>query len=210
MHEHIVVMGGSFNPPTIAHQRLLLCALNALGADKGIFIPSSDGYVKAKMKRAKHPEETLAEHIRLEMLNAMAEDDSRLCVDDLEYRRKEKSYTYETMLEVQEKYPDATLCFLAGGDKVDIFPRWHRIEEFLARFHIIVVKRNGENPEAAIATNVFLRQHKDKFHVIEAPDGIEGISSSAIRDKIRSGEPGAEEMCHPKVWQMLMENGGIK
>ena len=117
----IVVMGGSFNPPTIAHQRLLLDAVNALGADKGIFVPSSHAYVKTKMKRAKHPEETLVEYQRLKMLSAMCEDDPRLCVDDLEFHRKGKGYTYETMLEVQEKYPDATLCFLAGGDKVDIF-----------------------------------------------------------------------------------------
>lgn len=96
--------------------------MNALGADKGIFVPSSHAYVKAKMKRAKHPEETLVEYLRLKMLTAMAEDDPRLTVDDLEFHRKGKGYTYETMLEVQEKYPDATLYFLAGGDKVDISP----------------------------------------------------------------------------------------
>lgn len=209
MNERIIVMGGSFNPPTIAHQRLLLGAVNALGADKGIFVPSSHAYVKTKMKRAKHPEETLIEYLRLKMLTAMAEDDPRLTVDDLEFHRKGKGYTYETMLEVQEKYPDATLYFLAGGDKVDIFPRWHRINEFLERFHIIVIKRDGEDPEAAIEANDFLRSHKDKFHVIEAPEGIEGISSSAVRDKLREGEPGAEKLCHPKVWKLIQENGGI-
>ena len=71
MNERIIVMGGSFNPPTIAHQRLLLGAVNALGANKGIFVPSSHAYVKTKMKRAKHPEETLAEHLRLKMLNVL-------------------------------------------------------------------------------------------------------------------------------------------
>ena len=85
MNERIIVMGGSFNPPTIAHQRLLLGAVNALNAHKGIFVPSSNGYVTSKMKRAKHPEETLPEHLRLKMLSAMAEDDPRLTVDDLEY-----------------------------------------------------------------------------------------------------------------------------
>ena len=209
MNKLIIVMGGSFNPPTIAHQRLLLGAVNALGADKGIFVPSSHAYVKTKMKRDKHPEETLPEHLRLKMLNAMAEDDPRLSVDDLEFHRKGKGYTYETMLDVQEKYPDATLYFLAGGDKVDIFPRWHRIQEFLDRFHIIVVRRDGEDPETAMVANDFLRSHKDKFHVIEAPQGIEGISSSAIRDKLREGQSGAEAMCHPIVWKLIQENGGI-
>lgn len=42
MNEQIIVMGRSINPPTIAHQRLLLGAVNALGADKGIFVPSSN------------------------------------------------------------------------------------------------------------------------------------------------------------------------
>lgn len=209
MNERIIVMGGSFNPPTIAHQRLLLGAVNALGADKGIFVPSSNAYVKTKMKRARHPEETLTEHLRLKMLSVMAEDDPRLSVDDLEYHRKGKGYTYETMLEVQEKYPDATLYFLAGGDKVDIFPRWHRIHDFLEHFHIIVVRRDGEDPQTAIEGNDFLRSRKDKFHVIEAPEGIEGISSTAIREKLREGEPGAEEMCHSGVWKLLQENGGV-
>lgn len=209
MNERIIVMGGSFNPPTIAHQRLLLEAVNALNADKGIFVPSSNGYVKTKMRRAKCPEEALPEKLRLRMLEVMAADDPRLTADDLEYHRKVKGYTYETMLELQEKHPDAELFFLAGGDKVEIFPRWHRITEFLERFHIIVVKRDGEDPEAAMEANDFLRQHRDRFHVIAAPEGIEGISSSAIRDKLREGEDGAEELCHPGVWKLIQENGGV-
>ena len=36
----IVVMGGSFNPPTIAHQRLLVGAVKELGADTDIFVIS--------------------------------------------------------------------------------------------------------------------------------------------------------------------------
>ena len=112
----IIVMGGSFNPPTIAHQKLLLAAVRELNAAKGIFVPSSHAYVKTKMRRAGHPEETLSESLRLAMLNAMAADDSRLAVDDLEYHRKEKGYTYETMVSLRAKYPDAELYFLAGGD----------------------------------------------------------------------------------------------
>ena len=49
----IVVMGGSFNPPTVAHQRLLLGAVKELEANMGIFVPSSHTYVSIKMRRAK-------------------------------------------------------------------------------------------------------------------------------------------------------------
>ena len=39
--ERIVVMGGSFNPPTLSHSQLLLAAMDALHAVKGIFVPVS-------------------------------------------------------------------------------------------------------------------------------------------------------------------------
>ena len=99
---------------------------------------------------------------------------------------------------------------MAGGDKVSVISRWHRIREFLDRFKILVVKRDRDDPETGLRENPFLREHLDRFQIIPAPDGLEGISSSAVRDKLRSGEPGAEEMLHPKVWEILIENGGMR
>ena len=206
----IIVMGGSFNPPTIAHQRLLLGAVKELGADTGIFVPSSHTYVSIKMRRAKLPKEVLREVVRLRMLNAMCEDDPRLTVDDCEFHRTEKGYTYESMETIQEKYLEAELYFLAGGDKVSVISRWHRIREFLERFRSLVVKRDQDDPETGLRENPFLRQHLDRFRIIQAPEGIEGISSSSVRDRLRNAEPGAEELLHPRVWQLLRDNGGMK
>lgn len=210
MNEKIVVMGGSFNPPTVAHQRLLLGALDALGADKGIFVPSSHTYVSIKMRRAKLPKEVLPQDVRLRMLKAMCEDDPRLTVDDCEYHRTEKGYTYESMETIQEKNPDAELYFLAGGDKVSVISRWHRIREFVDRFKILVVKREEDDPQTAIQENPFLREHQDRFVIIPAPDGLDGISSSEVRNRLRTGEPGVETLLHPKVMEILNENGGMK
>ena len=210
MAERIIVMGGSFNPPTIAHRRLLLGAVMAVGADKGIFVPSSHAYVSIKMRRTKIPKEVLREEVRLRMLEAMCEGEPRLVVDGCEFHRTEKAYTYESMESIQEKYPAAELYFLAGGDKVSVISRWHRIREFLERFKILVVRRDGDDPEAGLRENPFLREHLDRFRIIPAPEGLEGISSSAVRDRLRNGEPGAAEMLHPAVWEILQENGGMK
>lgn len=210
MQETIIVMGGSFNPPTIAHQRLLLGAVNILGADKGIFVPSSHNYVCMKMKRAKHPKEVLSEEVRLQMLQAMAAEDPRLEVETCEFYRIEKGYTYESMETIQTQYPDAKLYFLVGGDKVSVISRWHRIREFLDRFHILVVKRDEDDPEMGLRENPFLCQYLDRFRIIPAPDGLEEISSSAVRDKVRNAEDGAERMLHPKVWEILQKNGGMR
>ena len=53
----IIVMGGSFNPPTIAHLKLMQSAIaqlskeNPLDDIRGIFVPSSDAYVRRKMSK---------------------------------------------------------------------------------------------------------------------------------------------------------------
>lgn len=199
----IVVFGGSFNPPTIAHKRLLLAAVEAVGAYKGIFVPSSDEYVRAKMKKAGCVEQTIPDRVRLEMLLAMCEDDDRLTVSDIELRRTGKTVTYETMLSIDKLYFGEKL-FLAGYDKVEIIPRWRRIEEFLCDFRIIVVKRDGYDPESAIEANERLKASRDSFCVIDAVDGLDGISSSAVREGLVNGDDGIKEMLHPRVWDILM------
>jgi len=209
MCRKIVIMGGSFNPPTIAHQKLMLAAVDALNADMGIFVPSSHEYVKKKMDKSGNPTEVLDRDIRYQMLCRMAEDDPRLCVDDYEYDLTVKSRTFDTMVHLQEKYPDSKLYFLAGGDKIDIFPRWYRIKDFLEQFHIIVTNREDYNAEAEIANNPFLSLHRDRFAVIDYPAHIGHISSSAVRDKWREKDfLGAREMLHPEVYE-IMRNSSL-
>ena len=42
-NQKIVIMGGSFNPPTLAHYRLMKNAIEAIEAVHGYFVPVSDG-----------------------------------------------------------------------------------------------------------------------------------------------------------------------
>lgn len=209
MKEKIIVMGGSFNPPTLAHLRLMRSALEQAAADRGIFVPSNHEYVHRKMKRAGTPSEVLPERLRLEMLNKMCEGDARLSVDPCEYTREMKGYTYETMLSIQENNPESELCFLAGGDKVSVISRWHRIDEFLRDFRIVVTRRDGSDPAAEIEENPYLRLHRDRFIVIDSPEGIEGISSSAVRERLHQGDFHFGGLLHPAVAQLLIRNGGM-
>lgn len=209
MQEKIIVMGGSFNPPTLAHLRLMRSAIEQTGADRGVFVPSNHEYVRRKMKRAGTPSEVLPEALRLEMLLKMCEGDARLSVDACEYTREIKGYTYETMLSLQANNPESALYFLAGGDKMDVISRWHRIDEFLRDFNIIVTRRDGSDPAAEIEENPYLRLHRDRFIVIDAPEGVEGISSSAVRERLHQGDFHFDGLLHPAVAQLLVRNGGM-
>ncbi len=65
--KRIVVMGGSFNPPTLARYKLMKEAVEALDAATGFFVPVSDAYLRRKMRHT-HPPVVLSPEIRVRML----------------------------------------------------------------------------------------------------------------------------------------------
>lgn len=205
----IIVMGGSFNPPTLAHGQLLNSAVAQLQADLGLFVPSDHNYVKRKMKHSGHPQEVFTEAMRLQMLRAMIAGSDKLAVSDLEYNRTEKGRTLETMEAVQRLYPEAELYFLVGADKLEVIPRWHRVEDFLQSFRIAAVARDGDAPEKAICENSLLSRYADRFSLIQAPVGMDAVSSTAVRDLLREGDPAVETMVHPGVWELLVSRGYV-
>lgn len=205
----ICVMGGSFNPPTLAHLRLMLAAVETLNADMGLFVPSGQKYVSNKMKRCNPEDNAFSEEVRLEMLTAMCRGNRQLRVDSVEFGRDGKWKTFETMEAIQEKYPRAELWFLAGGDKLPVIPHWHRSEEFLQRFHIFAIDREDEPSESAISENPLLSRYRDRFRIIKAPETVEGISSTRVRELLRNGDQSASEMVHPTVWDILLAEGWL-
>lgn len=204
--KRVAVMGGSFNPPTTAHLTLMCAAMAAVKAETGIFVPSGDAYVRNKLRRQGQESGLLPEQLRLSMLLAMCEGEPGLTADDCEFCRDPQWRTYETMCALQEKYPTAELFFIMGADKLSILPRWHQKQAFLSRFRILAVSRDGASPEPLIERDLFLRKNRSAFTFMEAPDGLDGISSSAVREALKNGGDAAEKMLHPAVRKLLAEN----
>lgn len=204
MRKTIVIMSGSFNPPTIAHHKTMLAAVEALDAEKGCYIPTPAKGLRYKMRKAGFPEEVLSEEIRTAMLMAMAEDDPRLEVSDVECRHP-KWHAMETMKHFRELYPEAELYYLTGSDNLAMFLRSKRLAEFLENFHFAVVVRDGDDTTPVLMANEVAWERKNRFTIIPSPMEKGGISSTAVREKFRNGEPGAEEMLHPKVIELMKE-----
>ena len=203
MIKSIVVMGGSFNPPTIAHLKMMRSALDQLGAEKGFFVPTADKSLRRKMRRAGFPEEVLSEETRLAMLRAMAEDDPRLDVTDVEFQHPKHWYAQETMGYIQEQYPEAELYFLIGSDNLENYARAFRLVEFLEEYCYAVVDRGDGNLDAVLREIPTAWERRDRFYYISAPEGILNISSTLIREKLRYEEGGVEELLHPKVMEIM-------
>ena len=98
--KRIVVMGGSFNPPTLAHYKLMKVAIEELEADIGFFVPVSDAYLKRKMRHS-HPPVVLSPELRVQMLQSMCID-SRMRVCENEIGTIEPR-TVPTLMALQEE-----------------------------------------------------------------------------------------------------------
>ena len=205
MIKSIVVMGGSFNPPTIAHHKLMKAAMDQLGADKGIYVPTPARSLRRKMRKAGFPEEVLSEETRITLLKAMCEEDPRLDVEDVEMKHPKGWYTLETMRYVQEKYPKAEVFCLVGSDKLEIFANAHRMIEFTDSFCYGVVTRDEDDPDAILRENPEAWARRDRFRTIKVPDGVDGVSSTSIREWIRTGKGDVSDMLHPKVMELMKE-----
>ena len=140
--ERIGIYGGTFNPPHIGHLGAARQAVEILNLNKLLLIPDRIAPHKVLPGNSATPEQ------RLEMLRIAAADCVQMEVSDIELRREGVSYTYLTVLELKQQYPDAELVLLMGTDMFLSFLSWRNPETILANASIGVFYR-GERGEAA-------------------------------------------------------------
>ena len=176
----IIVMCGSFNPPTIAHVKLMRCALDGISAAKGYVVPASQAYIKRKMIKSGMGHLCLPDRTRLDMLNASFADDERVIIYT-DWLNETFAVTYEIMNKIQLLNPEAELYFLSGADKIALIEELCTKNDFLRKFKVIMFARNGDTPDKMIESSEILTRYKDSIVCLEQLDGIESISSTAIR-----------------------------
>lgn len=181
----ILVMGGSFNPPTLAHTALLAHAMKGIGADEGIMVPSSNDYVHKKIRRhgkwGKTP--CLPFDLRIRMLREAVRQlpgirIGSITVSDTERFEHMAGNTYRTLCKLRDRNPSSEIVFLLGDDKLNAFARWGSAMTLLDNFRIAVLTRTGETDLAGIPS---LKDRRDRFLFVEPPKkDYSGISSSAF------------------------------
>lgn len=197
----IVVMGGSFNPPTLAHYRLMKEAIDALEADIGFFVPVSDAYLKRKMRHS-HPPVVLSPELRVKMLQSMCTD-SRMRVWEKEIGTIEPR-TVPTLVALQEEYPDAELYFVMGADKLKLLTHLTEKRDFLKDFRVVLYSREGGAINDKLKGEGLLTPYLNHIVTLPQPEGTETISSSLIRNRMLSGES-CQDMMWPGVWELFKE-----
>jgi nicotinate-nucleotide adenylyltransferase len=176
----IGILGGSFNPPHLAH---LVCASEAvaqLDLDRVLLTPvAAPPHKDAECDPG--PEE------RLELCRLAIEGDDRLGVCDVEVRRGGPSYTVDTLRELHARDPEDDLTFIVGGDVALGLPTWHEPEAVLGLARLAVAERSGAGRKdvAARLAERFADASPPVFFDMPRLD----ISSSQIRRRIAQRRP---------------------
>jgi nicotinate-nucleotide adenylyltransferase len=176
----IGILGGTFNPPHLAH---LVCAQEAylqLELDRVLWLPARIPPHKAV------EDEPGAEH-RLELCRlAVQGDQQRFEVADLEVTRSGPSYTVDTLEELHSRAPDSELFLIVGGDIAAGLPKWREPERVLSFATLAVAQRRGTS-QTAVEEALHGLRGGERARFFDMP--TIGLSSTEIRRRVRSGTP---------------------
>jgi len=175
----IGILGGTFNPPHVAH---LLCASEArwqLELERVLLMPAGVP-----------PHKTIdddpgIEH-RVEMCRLAAQGHHDwLEVSEIEARRDGPSYTVDTLRQIHASQPGDELTFIVGGDMAWSLPAWREPETILELARVAVAERAGARREEVREQLSGLRG-AGNVDYIEVPRM--DVSSAALRQRVRSGQ----------------------
>lgn len=163
---------GSFNPPHWGHVVVAQYALELIGLDEVWFVVSPNN-------PHKDPAVLMDVVHRVNMTALALYDYPRLKVDTTELELSVPSYTCQTLIELQAKYPKNEWHLIMGEDNLSRFHEWRNVEYLKKNLQIWVYPRLGghlASPDPGL-----------KYEVFNAPR-IE-ISSTEVRSRLAQGLP---------------------
>ena len=114
------------------------------------------------------------------MLRIAAADCPKAEVSDIELNRGGVSYTFQTVLELKKRYPDAELILLMGSDMFLCFDQWKQPDDILKNVELGVFYRGNKGEKTAVAeSKAKLERRGAKIRLVE--NDIVDISSTQLR-----------------------------
>lgn len=132
----IGLLGGTFDPPHNGHLLLGEAALTQLGLDSVLFMPVGDPTHKSRGDLT-----PVAQRIAMTAL-AIGEH-AQFILDLTDALRAGPHYTSTLLPLMREKYPEAELWLVIGGDSLRDFDKWHQPDVILQLCRLAVLPRPG-------------------------------------------------------------------
>jgi nicotinate-nucleotide adenylyltransferase len=153
----------------------------------------------------------LDDYHRLQMVHLATEDFPKLKPSDIEFKLSQPNYTVNTLVHLEDKFPDYEFSLIMGEDNLKSLYKWKNYEVILQNHDIYVYPRleaKGRTGEAISSDpeNLEFKNHS-KVHMIDAP--IVEISSTFIRNNIKEGK-NIQPLLPAKVWEYIDHNNFYK
>jgi len=158
---------GSFNPVHTGHLIIANHFLNCTDLKKIWFVVSPQNPFKEKGS-------LLNEYHRFHLLKLAIEDDNRMKALDIEFGLPKPSYTANTLIHMDEKYPGNQFTIIMGSDSFQNLHKWKNYEMIVKNYPIYVYRRQGFETKNHVNA---------KLTVVEAP--LLQISATEIRTLLR-------------------------
>ena len=172
----IGLMGGSFDPPHLAHRALGRVAREALALDELRWLPAGAPWQKAGREMASGAD-------REAMLRLLLAGEPDTVIDTRELARPGLTYTLDTVRELQAALAPAEWFLVIGQDQYARFATWHGWQELLQRLTLAVAGRGGDAP--APPPELAALPHRVQALALPRMD----IAASDIRHRVASGQP---------------------
>jgi nicotinate-nucleotide adenylyltransferase len=167
------ILGGTFDPPHIGHIAAAVEVRSALHLDRVLLIVANDPWQKTGTRPLSEASDRLA------MVAAAVRGIEGIEASDLEIDRGGVTYSIDTLQFLRATAPDQQLFLIVGSDAASNLHTWHRYEELQDLATLVIVDRDGDNdaepPSGWSAVRVSIPRLD--------------ISSSELRDRVRSGRP---------------------
>ena len=183
---------GSFNPIHIGHLIIANHVVNFTDMDQVSLVISPQNPLK--------PSSTLLnEYHRLHLVQKAIEDNPKLKASDIEFRLSKPSYTINTLIYLEEKYPKHKFSIVMGSDSYQNINNWKNAEVLKKNYSFIIYERPGFEMEKSI--------DNEKIQILKAP--LLEISATTIRNHIKSGKS-IKYIVPDMVDKEIIENGYYK
>lgn len=189
--KRIGLFGGSFDPVHCGHLLVAQAALEELSLSRLFFIPAAQSPFKPQTAPAPAAE-------RVRMLRLALAGQVTCEIDEQELRRGGTSFTIDTVRDYARRFPGAELFYLIGADHVPTLPAWREAVALAGLVAFVVIPRPGQ--AKASFPKPFRGRELTGFPL--------GLSSSAIRERVRAGlsirglvpDPVAEAIHNSKLY----------
>jgi nicotinate-nucleotide adenylyltransferase len=180
----IGVLGGTFDPPHIAHLLIAQEARARLGLDVVLFVPAS-----APPHKRGHAISPIDERAAM-VLRAIA-DAPGFALSRIDADRPGPSYTVDTLRRLRDEYgAQAILDLLIGGDMLIDLPNWHDAPGVVAGAdHIVAAHRPGYAEDAARLQQQHAALPDLAAKLVLLPVIQTEVSASEIRERVASSLP---------------------